>query len=55
MGGLPDVNTENQGFQEYYLKYCNDLISLGCDGFRYDTANIKVCQVILRIHLILEE
>ena len=38
MGGLPDVNTENQGFQEYYLKYCNDLISLGCDGFRYDTA-----------------
>ena len=38
MGGLPDVNTENQGFQEYYLKYCNDIISLGCDGFRYDTA-----------------
>ena len=38
MGGLPDVNTENQGFQAYYLKYCNDIISLGCDGFRYDTA-----------------
>ncbi|MBQ2801750.1 MAG: starch-binding protein, partial [Lachnospiraceae bacterium] len=38
MGGLPDVNTENQGFQAYYLKYCNDLIALGCDGFRYDTA-----------------
>ena len=38
MGGLPDVNTENQGFQAYYLKYCNDLIDLGCDGFRYDTA-----------------
>ena len=38
MGGLPDVNTENQGFQAYYLKYCNDLIDIGCDGFRYDTA-----------------
>ena len=38
MGGLPDVDTENQGFQAYYLKYCNDLIALGCDGFRYDTA-----------------
>ena len=38
MGGLPDVNTENQAFQAYYLKYCNDLIDLGCDGFRYDTA-----------------
>ncbi len=38
MGGLPDVNTENQAFQAYYLKYCNDLIEIGCDGFRYDTA-----------------
>ena len=38
MGGLPDVNTENQGFQEYYLKFCNDVISCGGDGFRYDTA-----------------
>jgi len=38
MGGLPDVNTENQGFQEYYIKFCNDVIACGGDGFRYDTA-----------------
>lgn len=38
MGGLPDVNTENKAFQEYYLKYCNDVIECGGSGFRYDTA-----------------
>ncbi len=38
MGGLPDVNTENPDFQHYYLQFVNDLISLGCRGFRYDTA-----------------
>ena len=38
MGGLPDVNTENPDFQEYFLKYLNDLIACGADGFRYDTA-----------------
>ena len=38
MNGLPDVDTENTGFQEYYIKYCNQLIADGCDGFRYDTA-----------------
>lgn len=38
MGGLPDVNTENTGFQEYFLNYLNDLIACGADGFRYDTA-----------------
>lgn len=38
MGGLPDVNTENPDFQAYYLKYINDLLSLGVKGFRYDTA-----------------
>lgn len=38
MGGLPDVNTENQGFQKYYLEFCNDAIACGGDGFRYDTA-----------------
>ena len=38
MSGLPDVNTENQGFQAYYLKFCNDVIDCGGDGFRYDTA-----------------
>ncbi len=38
MGGLPDVNTENPAFQEYYMNYVNDLIALGARGFRYDTA-----------------
>ena len=38
MGGLPDVNTENPKFQEYYLKFVNECIDLGVDGFRYDTA-----------------
>lgn len=38
MGGLPDVNTENPGFQKYYMQYVNDLIGLGVRGFRYDTA-----------------
>lgn len=38
MGGLPDVNTENPLFQSYYMKYVNDLIDCGADGFRYDTA-----------------
>lgn len=38
MGGLPDVNTENEGFQKYFMNYLNDLIECGADGFRYDTA-----------------
>lgn len=38
MGGLPDVNTENKAFQDYFIKYLNDCISCGADGFRYDTA-----------------
>ena len=38
MGGLPDVNTENPLFQEYFMDYINDLIECGADGFRYDTA-----------------
>ena len=38
MGGLPDVNTENPDFQAYFLKYLNDMIACGADGFRYDTA-----------------
>lgn len=36
--GLHDVNTENPQFQEYFLKYMNQLIADGADGFRYDTA-----------------
>ena len=38
MGGLPDVNTENPDFQAYFMKYMNDLIDCGADGFRFDTA-----------------
>ncbi len=38
MGGLPDINTERPSFQEYFLKYINDCIACGADGFRYDTA-----------------
>ena len=38
MGGLPDVNTENPLFQAYFMKYMNDLIDSGADGFRFDTA-----------------
>lgn len=38
MGGLPDVNTENPGFQAYFMKYVNEVVDLGADGFRYDTA-----------------
>lgn len=38
MGGLPDVNTENPDFQEYFMKYMNDVIDCGADGFRFDTA-----------------
>ncbi len=38
MGGLPDVNTESPLFQAYFMEYIKELISLGVDGFRYDTA-----------------
>lgn len=38
MGGLPDVNTENPKFQDYFFDYINDCIACGADGFRYDTA-----------------
>lgn len=38
MGGLPDVNTENPGFQDYFIAYLNRCIACGADGFRYDTA-----------------
>lgn len=37
-GGLPDVDTENKGFQDYFIKFLNDAIACGADGFRYDTA-----------------
>lgn len=38
MGGLPDINTENKKFQDYFIKYLNDCIDCGADGFRYDAA-----------------
>lgn len=38
MGGLPDVNTENPDFQDYFISFINECIDLGADGFRYDTA-----------------
>jgi alpha-amylase len=38
MGGLPDINTENKDFQDYFIKYLNDCIDCGADGFRYDAA-----------------
>ena len=38
MGGLPDVNTENPAFQDYFIAYLNECIDCGADGFRYDTA-----------------
>ncbi|WP_310602199.1 carbohydrate binding domain-containing protein [Anaerosporobacter sp.] len=37
-GGLPDVDTENWGFQNYFINFLNDCIACGADGFRYDTA-----------------
>ncbi len=38
MGNLPDVDTENPDFQNYFIKYLNECIDAGVDGFRYDTA-----------------
>ncbi len=38
MGGLPDVDTENEGFQEYFYDFLEDCIDCGADGFRIDTA-----------------
>lgn len=38
MGGLFDVDTEDPVFQDYFIKYLNDCIDCGVDGFRYDTA-----------------
>ena len=38
MGGLPDVDTENPLFQDYFINFLNTCIAYGVDGFRYDTA-----------------
>lgn len=37
-GGLADVDTENPGFQDYFIAFMNDCIECGADGFRFDTA-----------------
>lgn len=38
MGGLPDVNTENPLFQQYFMAFMNDAIDCGANGFRFDTS-----------------
>lgn len=38
MGGLPDLNTENTGLQNYLISYLKGLISDGVSGFRWDAA-----------------
>lgn len=38
MGGLPDIDTENKAYQDYFIAYLNDCIECGADGFRYDAA-----------------
>lgn len=38
VGGLYDVNTENEAFQKYFIDFMNDCIACGADGFRFDTA-----------------
>lgn len=38
IGGLPDINTENPKFQEYFGKFLADLKTCGADGLRIDCA-----------------
>ncbi|WP_458457727.1 starch-binding protein [Pseudobutyrivibrio sp.] len=38
MGGLPDVDTESDAFQQYFYEFLQDCIACGADGFRIDTA-----------------
>lgn len=38
MGGLPDVDTENEAFQQYFYEFLKDCVACGADGFRVDTA-----------------
>ncbi len=38
MGGLPDVDTENEAFQNYFYQFLKDCVDCGADGFRIDTA-----------------
>ncbi|MEC0172889.1 starch-binding protein [Paenibacillus graminis] len=36
--GLPDLNTSNQELQNVIIGFLNGAVSLGADGFRFDTA-----------------
>ena len=38
VGGLPDIDTENPAFQNYFIKFLDECIADGADGFRYDSA-----------------
>ncbi len=38
VGGLPDVDTENEAFQQYFFEFLLDCVACGADGFRIDTA-----------------
>ena len=38
MGGLPDLNTENEKIQTYVLNFLKECIDAGADGFRFDAA-----------------
>ncbi len=35
---LPDIDTENIGFQNYLINYLNDCIDCGVDGFKFSSA-----------------
>ncbi|HEX2939375.1 MAG TPA: starch-binding protein, partial [Ruminiclostridium sp.] len=37
-GGLPDIDTEKQSYQDYLISYLNDCIACGASGFRFDAA-----------------
>lgn len=38
IGNLPDIDTENPDFQDYFIRFLNDAIADGASGFRYDSA-----------------
>ena len=39
VNGYNDVDTENPAYQDYFIKFLNDCIECGADGFRYDSAS----------------
>lgn len=38
IGNLPDIDTENAAYQNYFISFLNQCIADGADGFRYDSA-----------------